>query len=107
MCFLIHLKMGLLELVGAEREGCKKGSQGQHRGFDLWDGKIPCRRAWLPTLVFLPGDSQGGRSLAGYSPCGRKELDTTEVSEYARRQGLITRTSPAVNLGTSLEQHRL
>ena len=33
---------------------------------------------WQPTLVFLPGESQGQRSLAGYSPQGLKELDMTE-----------------------------
>ena len=49
-------------------------------GFDLWVRKIPWRRAWLPTRVFLPGESRGQRSLAGYSPWGRKELDTTEVT---------------------------
>ena len=31
-----------------------------------------------PTLVFLPGESHGQRSLAGYSPCGHKESDTTK-----------------------------
>ena len=35
-------------------------------------------RAWLPTLVFLPGESQGQRRLAGYSPWDHKELDITE-----------------------------
>ena len=43
-----------------------------------WVGKIPWRRAWLPTPVFLPGKSHGWRSLAGYSPWGHTELDTTE-----------------------------
>ena len=38
---------------------------------DLW-------REWLPTLVFLPGELHGQRSLAGYSPQDCKELDTTE-----------------------------
>ena len=33
--------------------------------FDLWVGKIPQRRAWLPTPVFLSAESQGQRSLAG------------------------------------------
>ena len=47
-------------------------------GFDPWVGKIPWRRAWQPTPVFLPGESHGQRSLAGYSPWGRKESDTTE-----------------------------
>ena len=32
------------------------------------------------TLVFLPGQSHGQRSLAGYSPQGRTESDTTEVT---------------------------
>ena len=36
------------------------------------------RRKWQPTPVFLPGISHGQRSLVGYSPCGRKELDMTE-----------------------------
>ena len=47
-------------------------------GFNLWVRKIPWRRAWQPTLVFLPGESHGQRSLVGYSPWGRKESDTTE-----------------------------
>ena len=46
--------------------------------FNPWAGKIPWRRKWQPTPVFLPGESHGQRSLAGYSPWGRKELDTTE-----------------------------
>ena len=36
------------------------------------------RRKWKPTPVLLPGESHGQRSLAGYSPWGHKELDTTE-----------------------------
>ena len=32
----------------------------------------------FPTPVFLPGESHGRRSLVGYSPWGRKEMDTTE-----------------------------
>ena len=40
--------------------------------------EIPWRREWLPTRVFLPGESHGQRSLVGCSPWGRKKLDTTE-----------------------------
>ena len=36
------------------------------------------RRKWQPTPVLLPGKSHGRRSVAGYSPWGRKESDTTE-----------------------------
>ena len=41
--------------------------------FNPWVGKIPWRRAWHPTPVFLPGESHGQRSLAGYSPQGHQE----------------------------------
>ena len=47
-------------------------------GFDPWVGKIPWRRKWQSTSVFLPGESHGRRSLVGYSPRGRKESGTTE-----------------------------
>ena len=42
--------------------------------------KIPWRRAWQPTPVFLPGESHGQRSFMGYSPQGHKELDMTEAT---------------------------
>ena len=45
---------------------------------DPWVRKIPWRREWLPTPVFLPGEFHGQRSLVGYSPWGHKELDTTD-----------------------------
>ena len=41
-------------------------------------GKIPWRREWLPTPVFLPGEFHGQRSLASYSPWGHKESDMSE-----------------------------
>ena len=52
--------------------------QRRRRGFEPWVGKMPRRRAWPPTPVLLPGESHGQRSLAGYSPWGRRESDTTE-----------------------------
>ena len=48
--------------------------------FDPWFRKIPWRRAWQPTPVFLLGESHGQRSLVGYSPWGCKESDPTEVT---------------------------
>ena len=50
--------------------------QCRRREFDPWVGKIPWRRKWQGTPVFLPGESHGQRSLVGYSPRGHKELDT-------------------------------
>ena len=37
-------------------------------GFGSWVCKLPCRREWLPTPVFLPGKFHKQRSLVGYSP---------------------------------------
>jgi len=37
-------------------------------GLDPWVRKLLWRRTWQPTPVFLPGESHGQRSLAGYSP---------------------------------------
>ena len=48
------------------------------QGFDPWIRKICWRRVWQPTPVFWPGESQGQRSLVGYSLWGHKELDMTE-----------------------------
>ena len=45
---------------------------------DLWVRKIPWRREWLPTPVFLPEELHGPRTLVGYSPWGHKALDTAE-----------------------------
>ena len=42
------------------------------------DQEDPLEREWLPTPVFLPGESHGQRSLVGYGPWGHKEADTTE-----------------------------
>ena len=47
-------------------------------GFNSWIGKIPWRRAWQPTPVFLLGKYHGQRSLAGYITWCHKESDTTE-----------------------------
>ena len=49
-------------------------------GFCPWIGKIPWRREWLPTPVFLPGEFHGQRSLAGYSPWNAKNW--TSLSDY-------------------------
>ena len=47
-------------------------------GFDPWVRKIPWRKAWQPTPVFLPGESQGQKRLSGYSPWGQKVSYTSE-----------------------------
>jgi len=64
----------LLRFTGMQR-GFTGGASGkeptcqcrrhERRGFHFWVGKIPWRRAWQPTLVFLPGESHAQRSLVG------------------------------------------
>ena len=49
-------------------------------GFYPWAGKIPWRRKWQPTPVFLPGESHGWRSLVGYSP--RVAKSRTRLSNF-------------------------
>ena len=51
----------------------------------MWETQVrslgredPLEKGMLPTPVFLLGEFHGQRSLAGYSPWGRKESDTTE-----------------------------
>ena len=54
-------------------------------GLDPWVRKIPWRREWQPTPVFLPGEFHGQKSLEGYSPWGHKESDTKEqLSTHAQ-----------------------
>ena len=45
-------------------------------------GKIPWRRKWQPTPIFLPGEAHRQRSLLGYSPWGCRESDMTECKTY-------------------------
>ena len=61
----------------------------KRRWFDPQVGKIPWRRAWQPTPVFLPGESLGRRSLAGYRPWGCKESDTTEATQQAQQSDSV------------------
>ena len=58
----------------------------KRHGFDHWVRRIPCRRIWQSTLVFLPEESHGQRSLAGCSPWACKKLDTTEHTAYNKIQ---------------------
>jgi len=63
---------------------CLKCRSRRRYGFSFWVGKIPWRRSWQPTSVFLPGESHGQRSLVGYSSQDFKKLDMTEETWHAR-----------------------
>ena len=67
--------------------------------FDPWVGKVPWRRAQQPTPLFLPGESHGQKSLAGYSPEGHTESDTTEVTEHTCMQSSVIAMLPVKSSG--------
>ena len=54
-------------------------------GFDPWVGKILLEKGMATHPSVPAGESHGQRSLAGYSPRGHKESDTTEVAEHTHR----------------------
>ena len=69
--------MGLTGGASGKEPACKCRRLQRCR-FDPWMGKIPWRRQWQPTPVFLPGKFHGQRCLVDYSPWSHKESDTTE-----------------------------
>ena len=74
---LYQSKTGLPGWLSGKESACQSRIL-KRCGFDPWIRKIPWRRKWEPTPVFLPGKSHGQKSQAGYSPWGHKESDTTE-----------------------------
>ena len=58
-------------------------------GFDPWLGKIPWRRAWQLTPVFLPEETPQTEQHGEYSQWGHRELDTTERLGIAPHTRLI------------------
>ena len=71
-----------LGFPGGAREnepGCQCRRRKRH-AFDPWVGKIIWNGAWQPTPIFLPGESQGQRSLVGYGPWDHRESDMTEAT---------------------------
>ena len=60
-------------------------------GFNPWIRKIPWRRKWQPTPVFLPGKPHEQRSLVGYSPWSCKRVRQDLVT---RQQQLYNRKGP-------------
>ena len=55
-------------------------------GLNSWVGKMPYRRKWLPTALFLPGKLQGQRSLAGYGPRGHKRVQHNLATKRQQEQ---------------------
>ena len=65
--YLLSAQSGFPGGAGGKEPTCQCRRHKRY-GFGPWVWRIPSRRAWQPTSVFLPGESLGQRSLAGYSP---------------------------------------
>ena len=73
----VHSRGGLYWGLNGKASAC----QCRRCGFDPWVRKIPWRRKWQSTLVFLPGNSHGQRSLLGYSPWDCKNVGHNLVTK--------------------------
>ena len=76
--------MGFPSGLSGKESACNAGDPGSIPG----SGRSPGVREWLPISVFLPGKSHGQRSLAGYSPWGRKRVGQDLSTE---QKGLLQR----------------
>ena len=74
--YIVYYKYFLIAFLVAQTE--RICLQYRRAGFDPLLGKILRRRKWQPTLVFLPGELHGQRSLVGNNPWDHKESDMTE-----------------------------
>ena len=99
-CFFKGWDLGLPWQFPGGDSGKESACQCRRCEFDSWVGKIPWRRKWQPTPVFLPGGFHGQRSLAGYTPWGHKELDTTEHTHIHTTAQDSALSLPRTHLGS-------
>ena len=84
LCSLVsHLRgtVGLPWWLSGKEPACQCRRCRRQR-FNPWVRKIPWRRAWQSTPGFLPGESHGQRSLAGYSPWGHRRVGHDLATEH-------------------------
>ena len=88
-CNMIYppLRMGFPDGINGKESACQQRCK--RHGFDPWVEKIPWRKKWQPTPVFLPEKVHGHRSLEGYSPweC-RVAHDWSTHATFALREKL-------------------
>ena len=66
---------------------------------------MPWRRKWQPTLVLLPGEFHGQRSMAGYSSWGREESDMTEQLALCEETVLCSRAHQGLQRSKEISEH--
>ena len=79
-------EMGLPRWPRGKEPSCQ-WRRPKRRGFSPWVGKIPWRRTWQLTPVFLPGEPHGLRSPAGYMGLQRVRHDWSDLAHtHGRNQ---------------------
>ena len=76
-------------LLSGKESACNAGDTYRRWGFNPWVRKIPWKRKWQSIPVFLPGESHGQRSLAGYSPWGSKRAGHDLASKQQHKLYII------------------
>ena len=78
----------------------------QGPGFNPWVRKIPWRRKWQPTPVLLPGKSHRQKSVAGFSPRGRKRAGQHQkrIALFLCQANRNTQSSCLEKLGVSIPE---
>ena len=74
--------LGFLVGTSGKESACQCRTCKRHGSYP-WAGKILESKKWYPIPVFLPGKCRGQWTLAGYSPWGHREQDTTEHKHNA------------------------
>ena len=93
---------GLPRWLSSKESTCNSGDVGSIPK----SGRHPWGRKWKPTPVFLPRKSHGKRSLAGYSPWGRKKVGHSWVTEHAHWvRAFVKKDSRAHNMHILILKH--
>ena len=104
---LIWDSLGFPGCAVVKESACQCRRHKRHK-FNPWVGKIPWRRERQPTPVFLPGESHGQRSLAGYIQTMESKSDMTWETEHTHigSKGLHLAISAQPKLWFKTEQYR-
>ena len=88
--YVLQFSVGILSPKDHQQEPACQCRRGKRCRFGCWVGKIPWRRKWQLSLIFLPGKFHGERSLMGYCPRDHRELDMAECAcTHTQRPPLV------------------
>ena len=96
--------MGFPDGSASKESACKAGDP-RDASSTPGQKRSPGVGKWQPTPVLF-GKSHGRRSLVGYSPYGRKESDTTEVTQHAHTQATVQASYRTLNCSTQQQTSR-